>query len=497
MSHATTPSNAITAAPVRPPASGPETPAPQQRREKPPKSLLKQILEPIASLRLTVLLFALSLFLVFAGTLAQAETGNLTTINQYFRSYGFVWIPWQVFVRFGQVFLGVSKDAHLGGAFPYPGGWLLGVLLMTNLLAAHTVRFRFCLKDVLVLPLFVLGLALLILSEFNHSTLLQYGSIGALLAAVVGLVLVHTRRSGVLVLHLGLIVMMLSEWVTGTYAVEGVMTLAQGEATNFVDELHKFELAVIDRSDPKTDNVVVIPGSLLRQGETVRNALLPFDLTVVHYMANSVLTKARPGAANRATAGEGLRWLAHERPEVSGTDTEQQLDVPSAYVIFKEKGTGKSLGTYLVSPWFYSNFTRRHLADTPQPIPVGGKTYEVMLRSKRTYRPFSVQLLEFRHDRHPGVGTAKNFSSKVRLVDPRPDEREDREVKIWMNHPLRYAGETFYQHQFLAGDSGTILQVVRNPGWLMPYIACFMVGLGMMIHFGMHLVGFLRRRAAL
>ena len=41
-----------------------------------------------------------------------------------------------------------------------------------------------------------------------------------------------------------------------------------------------------------------------------------------------------------------------------------------------------------------------------------------------------------------------------------------------MNHPLRYQGETFYQSGVLGLGKGTILQVVRNPGWLIPYISC-------------------------
>jgi hypothetical protein len=64
-----------------------------------------------------------------------------------------------------------------------------------------------------------------------------------------------------------------------------------------------------------------------------------------------------------------------------------------------------------------------------------------------------------------------------------------------MNHPLRHAGETFYQSGFLPKDQGTILQVVRNPGWLMPYISCILVASGMLVHFGLHLIGFLRRRS--
>ena len=62
--------------------------------------------------------------------------------------------------------------------------------------------------------------------------------------------------------------------------------------------------------------------------------------------------------------------------------------------------------------------------------------------------------------------------------------------------PMRYAGETFYQSGVLGGQKGTILQVVRNPGWLMPYISCVMVAAGMLLHFGQHLLVFLRRRVA-
>ncbi len=72
----------------------------------------------------------------------------------------------------------------------------------------------------------------------------------------------------------------------------------------------------------------------------------------------------------------------------------------------------------------------------------------------------------------------------------------DREVKIWMNNPLRYAGETFYQSSFEPGKKLTILQVVRNDGWMLPYLSCMIVGAGLSLHFGMHLIGFLRKGAA-
>ena len=54
------------------------SPQPEARRAKP--GLIKQILAPVASLRLTVVLFVLALILVLAGTLAQIDHGIWTDI---------------------------------------------------------------------------------------------------------------------------------------------------------------------------------------------------------------------------------------------------------------------------------------------------------------------------------------------------------------------------------------------------------------------------------
>ena len=46
------------------------------------------ILSPLASLRLTVAIFALSMFLILAGTLAQVYHGTWEMMHTYFRSFG-------------------------------------------------------------------------------------------------------------------------------------------------------------------------------------------------------------------------------------------------------------------------------------------------------------------------------------------------------------------------------------------------------------------------
>ena len=131
---------------------------------------------------------------------------------------------------------------------------------------------------------------------------------------------------------------------------------------------------------------------------------------------------------------------------------------------------GRSLGTWL----FSSNLN-------PQEIEVGGKRYLASIRLARTYLPFSLLLKEFHHDKYAGTEIPKNFSSLVRLKDG--ETREDRDVLIYMNHPLRYRGFTFFQASFGKGDTLSILQVVQNPGWKIPYLACILVALGLAWHF--------------
>ena len=124
----------------------------------------------------------------------------------------------------------------------------------------------------------------------------------------------------------------------------------------------------------------------------------------------------------------------------------------------------------------------------------GGRTWRLTLRFARTYRPFTLTLLKFTHDVYPGTDTPKNYSSRIRLKSA--DGRDDREVDIFMNNPLRYAGLTFYQAGFTPDDTGTVLQVVSNPSWRLPYVSCLLVALGLVIQFGQSLLGFLRRRPA-
>jgi hypothetical protein len=98
-------------------------------------STLKKLLKPLASLYLTVPLLFISILLVFAGTWAQRLMGIDDVVQSYFRSW-LAWIDPRIFMP------GVRVGQASHGIIPFPGGKTLIVLLLANLLAAHSVRFK-------------------------------------------------------------------------------------------------------------------------------------------------------------------------------------------------------------------------------------------------------------------------------------------------------------------------------------------------------------------
>ena len=376
--------------------------------------MVKRVVQFFCSLRLTVVLLTLAMFLVFFGTMAQVDLGLYQAQTKYFRSFFVDWRPngtdWSIPV--------------------YPGGYLIGGLLLTNLIAAHIKRFKFA-----------------------------------------------WSKAGIFIIHAGIILLLGGQLATDLLQVESGMHLTEGQTRNYSESPREDEIAIIDTSHPDYDQVLAVPTEVLTKQKEFRDPRLPFTISVQRYFVNSgSVIPPTPTAPVLATQGLGLRATVEAKAEVTDTD---HRNIPSAVIELKSGET--SLGTWLVSEWYKS-----------QDLQVGTNNFKLAMRPVRYYTPFSLQLQKFRYDKYLGTEIPKNFSSQVRIINPAT--KEDREVRIYMNNPLRYAGATYYQSGFDQSDpKATILQVVRNPGWLTPYFACLMVGGGMLWQFLSHLVRFLRK----
>jgi hypothetical protein len=381
--------------------------------------LLDRLISFFTSLKLTVLCLSLGMVLVFWGTLAQVELGLYRAQNEFFRSFFIFWGP-----------AGASWKVPI-----FPGGYLVGGVLVINLVAAHFKRF---------------GL--------------------------------RRDKAGILLVHFGLILLLLGQLGTDLLSRESMLHLREGETKSYSEADRQAELAIVDTTDKDSDKVVAIAQPTLMRQSEIRHPQLPFTIGIKRFYANS-LVQDRPADAQDpvpATQGVGPRATLKELPHATEMD---KRDIPSAVIeVTTPEG---SLGTWLVSEYIAN----------PQPFQYKGRSYTLALRARRYYNPFSLKLLEFRHDLYPGTEIPKNFSSRVELH--RPETGEKREVLVYMNNPLRYGGQTFYQASFDRDNQGTVLQVVHNPSWLTPYFSCVLVSLGLLVHFAMHLMGFtFKRRTA-
>ena len=164
--------------------------------------------------------------------------------------------------------------------------------------------------------------------------------------------------------------------------------------------------------------------------------------------------------------------------------------MPSAYIELLKKDRDEAFGTYLVS----LAITEAGQAET---IEVDGKPYSIALRHRLTYKPYSLKLIDVQKQDYPGTDIPRHYSSLVRLVDE--SRGVDREIKIWMNNPLRFAGETFYQSGYFMDPETkaetSTLAVVTNTGWMIPYVSCMIVATGLLTHFLASLLRFVRRRS--
>ena len=401
--------------------------------------MIDRFINFFTSLRLTVACLLFALVLVFVGTLAQVQIGLYAAQSEYFRSFFVYWTP---------------KDTHLKIPF-LPGGWLIGLVLLVNLLAAHIKRFH-----------------------------------------------LSRKKIGIILIHAGLILLLGGQFLTEIFQTESSMRIEVGDTKNYSESPRRNELAVIDVTDPDKDRVVAIPESLLAKGGEIRTPELPFALRVEKYFPNAAPAGPMTGEPEKikATDGIGQRLMFSPRPV---TRTMDEVDLPAALVqAVSDKGP---IGEWIVSTMFTRFPANVELQEglgsifpdmkvmAPQTFTFNGRTYEITLRQVRYYNPYSIKLLAFNHDLYLGTEVPKNFSSKIHLTDPTTGD--DRDIVISMNKPLRYHGETFYQASFEPGDKVTILQVVRNPASLAPYIACSLVALGLVTQFLMHLFAFARRRA--
>ena len=357
---------------------------------------------------------------------------------------------------------GQMPFALRGFPVPLPGGYLLGGLLLINLMTSAAFRYQL---------------------KFKHA--------------------------GIWITHSGLALMLISELVTDLTEKESIMIINEGESTNFSKDFHEDEFVLIDESGEDTDEVLSLPINLLdsepENGVILGNwfrddskglqeinlkdsdSRFPFVLSVKKFYKNADFNTPKKDDQSftlRNANGQKVQISPIEQPETFRAD---EMNFRTAVVELRStEDANKTIGKWLVSSFFDA------AGYQPQRFTHREKSYRLEIRRKRYYYDFDMELLDFRFLRYPGTDRPKDFSSDVNIRIPGEPVRKTR---IYMNHPLSLEGNTFFQAGFdSTTETQTRLQVVSNPGSILPYIGVTLVGLGLAVQFAFHLLGFAKRR---
>ena len=194
-------------------------------------------LKPLTSLKLTIVCLASAMVLVFLGTLDQVHIGVYEAENRYFKSLFLFFTPPRTNWRIPW----------------FPGGYIVGGLLLINLLAAHIARFK-----------------------------------------------LSWKKAGILILHSGLILLLVGQLFADIFIdLESQMRLDQGQTKNYSESLYHDELAIIDTSGSDSDRVISIPDSQLYKGNRIALPSDSLEVLINDFYPNAALVSPSqlPGPA--------------------------------------------------------------------------------------------------------------------------------------------------------------------------------------------------------
>jgi hypothetical protein len=266
------------------------------------------------------------------------------------------------------------------------------------------------------------------------------------------------RHSGIIMTHIGAALLLIGGLFTMLLSTEGYIDLAPGEQKTYVSDYHTRNLVILNEDNQIVD---VFSHNALSVDDTITFANLPVTLNVLETCRNCKIEKRRFAQEHHY----GMAQHMQLSPDKPAHDDEENM----AGLTFAITGSEHD-GVYT---------TIENVPKYPEII-IDGQMYRFAVRKAQRSLPFTIELLEFKREMHPGTNLAKSYESRVRIIDGEAKW----ESLISMNEPLRYKGYTFYQSSFLQTPQGdiSVLAAVWNVGRSFPYISGILMCLGLIVH---------------
>lgn len=276
----------------------------------------------------------------------------------------------------------------------------------------------------------------------------------------------NKKKIGITMAHFGVLFLFIGSIITNLTNIEGSMIIPEGKTTNYFQDYHLIEMAVIPIDGNALLKTKAFIESDLKKNKSLNVTDSPLTIKILNFYKNSVIQPRNIQSESNSKNRFGLssRFEAIEAP----LNSNENDNVPS--IEFEVIGS-EDAGIYLVYRDMPVNQTLR-ASD--------GSRWQFEIRSLRHYIPFSITLNDFEKKYYPSSQIPKSFKSSIILHDNDINQK----IEIKMNEPLRYKGFTFYQSSFSENSNGEItdLAVVKNEGKYFPYVSSIIICIGILIH---------------
>ncbi len=287
--------------------------------------------------------------------------------------------------------------------------------------------------------------------------------------------------AGVIIGHIGILMMLGAGLVKFYWSNEGHVTLYEGQSKSEYESYYDWELVVLEPTAKGTtiEHPIApkaVESSTGAQGRVFKDPTLPFDLQLTHYMRNCRVMPKGPMFEVDVPVIDGA-FLS----ELS-LDKETEQNVPGLYATAIGRDGTHTTGIVTGE------------ANGPLSATFDGKSFGLILRRQKFPMPFAVRLDKFTKEDHPRMSMAKEFSSDVTVTGP----NSTRALKISMNQPLRDKGLVLYQASWGPSNARpgdrlfSTLAVVSNPSDKWPLWSCLVIAAGLLLHFSRKLVRHVR-----
>lgn len=259
-------------------------------------------------------------------------------------------------------------------------------------------------------------------------------------------------KTGIILSHLGVLVLLIGGLFTQITAKEGFMMLPEGQSSGYVYDYTVRSLFIFKNETLHEDiNFKDLSGSL--------DLDLPFKINILNTCANCLIEAQTDDDPALEGMAKNMRLVAkpqEKEPERNFSGLSAAIN-GKRYVLFE---------------------------NMPAPIEItddNGDNYKLIFGKQQRALPFTITLKNFAKKTYPNSPKAQNYYSDIIINDGTRWP-----VRVEMNKPLRYKGYTFFQSSFSQTDdvNASVLAVVENRTYPFPYIGTALLALGLLIHCG-------------